>query len=305
MRWSRWMSAAVGAMVGVLAAVGVAAVQSPSAQALSVQCQIGNDTDVAFAGAYGVTAAVSTIEMRACQSGKGSRVRIDYRIRNLDPQQPIFVKVTAPDGSVRQLRDRTVPGSADFAESQRWTTQATSSKGTWTLTVASLGANAILDSWKVWVIPGSCWRVNDDDVTSPAEWREPTNATSQYGPIVLWHPPTPVSTSVWSACTEFASADMRVRVLLRDVYKYEHHQPQWRDQIKLYRDGVEIATTTLSTTVTAEDGDYQRQDILLGVDGSSLRAAGTWTLEVRTAAAPGPEPIRSITMERWELHTSY
>ena len=133
MRTFRWTSVAVGAVMGMLAVAGVAAVPSASVHALSTTCQIGNDTDVAFQHAYGVTVAVSTIEMRGCQSGKGSRVRIDYRIRNLDPQQPIFVNVTAPDGSVRQLQDRTVPGTVDFAESQRWTTQATASNGTWTL----------------------------------------------------------------------------------------------------------------------------------------------------------------------------
>ena len=304
MRTRTWTSVAVGAVIGLLAVAGVAAVPSAPAQALSAACQIGNDTDVALQHAYGVTVAVSTIEMRACQSGKGSRVRIDYRIRNLDPQQPIFVNVTAPDGSVRQLQDRTVPGTADFAESQRWTTQATSSKGTWTLTVASLGANAILDSWKVWVIPGSCWRANYDDVNSAPAWTWQGWVPKPYGTSTweyIYHPPTPAATSVSSACTERASADMRVQVQLKDVPLYTAGDAAVT--LRLLRNGTEVPTSRLAQTVLSPAGDnYYNVEIWLLADGSQLMAAGTWTLEVTSHTS---ESQRGVTMDMWILHTSY
>ena len=302
MRRFTWTSAAAGTMIGVLAVAGGVAAPSAPAHALASACQIANDTDVAI---QGVTESRSTVSMPQCQSGKGSRVRVDVRIRHAMSSN-LVVWVIAPDGSQRKVQDGNVAGAVDLDATYRWTTSATSSKGTWTLKVWDGGVfspGGLIDSWKVWVIPGSCWRVNDDDVTSPAGWNEGTNATNQWGPIYLWHPPTPVSTSVSSACTGLASADMRVRVLLRDVYRFEHHQPQWREQLVLYRNGVQVPTTIISRTVTAQDGDYQHQDIVVGVDGSSLPASGTWTLEVRTAA--GPDGMRGITMDQWELHTSY
>ena len=300
MRRFKWTSVAVGAVMGVLAVGGVAAVPSAPVQALSIQCQIGNDNDVAFQHAYGVTVAVSTIQMPACQSGKGSRVRIDYRIRNLDPQQPIFVQVTAPDGSVRQLQDRTVPGTVDFAESQRWTTSATSSKGTWTLTVASLGAPAILDSWKVWVIPGSCWRANYDDVTAAGEKLEWRWLNGQQWPVRI--PQRLASSVVSSACTHFASADMRIEARLWNV---SNVNGDLKYGLRLFRNGVEVPMTLTSETVFGVDGTRNHIDVVLDADGSQLAAAGTWTLQVWVSNHENGTNYSDVTLDQWVLHTSY
>ena len=299
MRRFTWASAAVGAIVGVLAA-GVVALPSTPVQALSGACQIGNDTDVAVANiamlGYG---AQSTIALPACQSGKGSRVRVDYRLRNLDPLRPLNVYVTAPDGTTSWLQSSTVPGTADLAATQRWTTSAVSSKGTWSLGVYGNGAGVVIDSWKVWVIPGSCWRVNYDDAHSPAEWGEWKSFSN--GAEYYWtYPAVPASTSVSSACTGFASSDMRIRVKLRDVYEHRNDAPY---TLRLYRNGVNVPVVEVSTAITADNGDYLTQDVWLSVDGANIRADGTWTLEVTTGG--GHHGITGVTMEEWELHTSY
>ncbi len=72
---------------------------------------------------------------------------------------------------------------------------------------------------------------------------------------------------------------------------------------EVFRGTFHVPTTIIGRTVTAKDGDHQNQDLVVGVDGSPLSASGTWTLEVRTAA--GPDGMRGITMDQWELHTSY